>query len=373
MSLLPTDLRTLLLDRNLAMQIDVVTDRALWDGMLLALPEPHVLQCFAWGEAKRATGWTPVRLRLHDGGQTIALAQVLRHRLPLPGLCVLYVPKGPLLAAGCAHYRDKVLEALKRFARRQRAIFLKTDADIPITDAAALRALLRAGFRPSPEQIQIRNSVVIDLRPEPEELLARMHAEWRRKVRLAARRGVIVRPGGLRDLPHFYDMYLQTGRRDGFVVRPYSYYASIWQPFLQEGLAHLLLAEVEGETIAGVMLFRFGHRAWYLYGADTRKRHKLMPNYLLQWEAMLWARAQGCTEYDLWGAPDRLTPDDPLWGVWEFKRGFGGRFVARLGAWDYAVIPSLYQLWQVVIPRYLALLRRLAGEPTLRPRPAAGG
>lgn len=354
------------------MQVDFITDRAEWDTTLLTLPEPHVLQCFAWGEAKRATGWEPFRLRLCDSGHTVALAQVLRRRLPLPGLCVLYVPKGPLLAAGCSGRRGEVLEALKCFARRQRAVFLKTDADIPITDAAAMRALIRAGFRPSPEQIQIRNSVVIDLRPEPDELLARMHAEWRRKVRLAARRGVVVRPGGLDDLPHFYDMYLQTGRRDGFVVRPYAYYASIWQPFLQEGLAHLLLAEVEGETIAGVMLFRFGRRAWYLYGADTRKRHKLMPNYLLQWEAMCWARAQGCTEYDLWGAPDRLTPEDPLWGVWEFKRGFGGRFVARLGAWDYAVLPPLYYLWLFAIPRYLAFLRRRAGEPTGRRLPPPG-
>src|SRR5919197_27469 len=138
------------------MQIEIVADRCQWDSAVLALPAPHVLQSFAWGEAKRAAGWTPHRLRLTQGGDTVALAQVLRRPLPLPGLCVLYVPKGPLLAGGGERHHRAVLDALKRFARLRRALFLKVDADFPLTDAPALRALLRAGFRPSPQQIQIR-------------------------------------------------------------------------------------------------------------------------------------------------------------------------------------------------------------------------
>ncbi|MBE0696469.1 MAG: peptidoglycan bridge formation glycyltransferase FemA/FemB family protein, partial [Anaerolineaceae bacterium] len=68
-----------------------------------------------------------------------------------------------------------------------------------------------------------------------------------------------------------------------------------------------------------------------------------MPAYLLQWQAMRWAKAHGCSEYDLWGVPDEDEETleagfekraDGLWGVYRFKRGFGGTLVRTAGAWD---------------------------------------
>ena len=83
-----------------------------------------------------------------------------------------------------------------------------------------------------------------------------------------------------------------------------------------------------------------------------------MPNYLLQWEALRWSLAQGCTVYDWWGAPvDLDDPADGLHGVWQFKQGFGAEFQPHIGAWDYVVSPAGYRLYMEAMPRVLAWMR----------------
>ncbi len=219
-------------------------------------------------------------------------------------------------------------------------------------------ALTSRGWRPSAEQIQFRNTVVSDLSQPEDALLAAMRPKWRYNIRLAERRGVTVRAGTGADLPAFYIMYLETGGRDGFLVRPYAYYQAIWEPFLARGLAHLLLAEVEGTPVAGLILFRFGPTAWYFYGASTARSRGSMPNHALQWAAMRWARAAGCARYDWWGAPDALAESDPMWGVYRFKEGFGGDFVPGIGAYDYPARRLLYWCYSVAMPRLLDAARR---------------
>ena len=91
-----------------------------------------------------------------------------------------------------------------------------------------------------------------------------------------------------------------------------------------------------------------------------------MPNHLLQWHAIRWALAHGCSRYDFWGAPDEFVESDPLWGVWRFKEGFGGQVVRQIGAWDYAPSRSVYGLVTTVLPRLLSLLRRRGRQATRR-------
>ena len=108
-----------------------------------------------------------------------------------------------------------------------------------------------------------------------------------------------------------------------------------------------------------VLLFRYGGRAWYMYGASRSLHRNRMPNHLLQWEVIRWARAQGCTVYDLWGAPDVLDESDSMWGVYRFKQGFGAEFVRHIGAYDYAPRRLVYRLYTQAMPRLLALMRWL--------------
>ncbi|HEX9019228.1 MAG TPA: peptidoglycan bridge formation glycyltransferase FemA/FemB family protein, partial [Anaerolineaceae bacterium] len=210
----------------------------------------------------------------------------------------------------------------------------------------------------SQDQVQFRNTVWLDLSGEESDWLARMKQKARYNLRLAQRKGVQVRYGGLDDLAMLYHMYAETSLRDGFVIRGEAYYQAVWRAFMQRGMAVPLVAEVEGEPIAGIFLFYFGGRAWYLYGMSREKHRDKMPNYLLQWEAMRYARASGCTQYDLWGAPDVFDESDSMWGVFRFKEGLGGQVLRTAGAWDYPARPIAYLLYTRVLPRLLDIMRR---------------
>ena len=351
------------------MQVVSVEECHTWDRALLALPNPHVLQSWAWGEIKSRHGWQATRLLFQENGRPVAVASVLQRRLPRLPVSILYVPKGPVLDWTNAALAGHILAELEQLARRRRALFVKVDPDVYHPDgvpafsprpacAPATAALLGTrGWRFSGDQIQFRNTLLLDLTRTEDELLASMKQKTRYNVRLAGRRGVAIRHCTSSDLDTFYHLYAQTARRDGFVIRPFDYYRDVWGTFLELGWAHLLLAEVEGEVVAGLILFTLGATAWYMYGASSDRHRKVMPNYLLQWEAIRCAKDAGCTLYDLWGAPDNLDESDPMWGVVRFKLGFGGQLARGLGAWDFPANRIGYRLYAEIIPRYLDWLR----------------
>ncbi len=352
-------------------------DQAQWDEILAGLVGPHILQTQEWGQVKQQTGWEALPQVWRDPeGKPEAAALVLQREIRLrgisAGLRVLYVPRGPVLQWSDPGLRSRVLDDLQALAKRQKAIFLKVDPAVILgtgipgsPDAieddvgqAVQAELTRRGWRYSNEQIQFRNTVWVDLRAPEEDLLARMKQKTRYNIRLAERKGVTVRRGTEADLPELYRMYAETSVRDGFVIRSQAYYETVWRAFMQPGMAQPLVAEVEGEPVAALIAFTFARTAWYLYGMSRSAHREKMPNHLLQWEAMRYARSAGCDTYDMWGAPDEFGELDSMWGVYRFKEGFGGTLVRTLGAWDYPVRPALYYLYTRALPRLLDIMRR---------------
>ncbi len=354
-----------------------ITDRDQWHDRLRSLPGAHILQTWDWGEFKRhETGWVPERLAFQDAsGATVAAASVLTRRAG--PLRVMYVPKGPALAPADPSLVAAVLAHLEGLARQQHAVWLKIDPDIiagtgipggtdpdrpPHEDPTGTQviALLRERrWRFSASQVQFRNTVTLDLTQDEDAILAGMSQGTRRKIRVAAKKGVRVRLAeGPDDFATLYRLYRTTGARQGFLIRPPDYYRAAWSRFLEAGLAVAFLAEWEGQALAGLVLFHFGPKAWYFYGMSSNEERNRMPTYLVQWEAIRWAKAHGYATYDFWGAPDTFNEDDPLWGVYRFKDGFGGTVVRHIGAWDFAPHPALYQVYEQMMPRVLRTMRR---------------
>ena len=327
-------------------------DESAWDALVAAAPQAHALQSWAWGELKARFGWHVRRLAVGP-----AAAQVLFRSLP-GGLGTLaYVPKGPLVDLDDGASFQALLAAIGSLARRQRAICLKIEPDVEDDPAVAdrLRAL---GFRPSPHTVQPRRTLLVDLDAEPDELLARMKQKTRYNVRLAGRRGITVRPGDDTDLAAFYRLMEATAERDRFGIHSRAYYDATYRLFVPSGRGCLLLAEYEGQLLAGLVALAFGDTAIYMAGASSDEERQRMPTYLLQWSSMLWARDQGCRTYDLWGVPDEdeavlesgfTQRSDGLWGVYRFKRGFGGRLLRTVGAWDRVYAPLRYRLYTLAV------------------------
>ncbi len=374
-------------------------DPSHWNELIAGLPGPHLLQTWEWAQVKAKYGWEAMPFVWIDGPNVVAAAMILKRRIPIRGmaarLSVLYAPKGPLLDWSNEALRGRVLDDLQAFAKRQGGIFLKIDPDVRLGTGipggqeesldsggqATMSDLKRRGWRFSSEQIQFRNTVLLDLSVSEEEMLARMKQKTRYNVRLAGKKGVTVRVGNLDDLPMLYKMYAETSVRDGFVIRDQAYYQAIWQTFMQTPIqnpeskienrkwspphAEPLIAEVDGQPVAALVLFWFAGRAYYLYGMSRDAHREKMPAYLLQWEAMRRAKAAGCNVYDLWGAPDVFDESDGMWGVFRFKEGLGGEVVRTLGAWDYAPNPLVYKLYSEIIPRVLDVMR-LRGKARAR-------
>ncbi len=354
----------------MSMSLSPCTSATEWNALVTSLPQAHILQSWEWGDFKCRYGWSAQRLVWQAGDPRAALAAAQVLTRSEQGLRVMYVPKGPLLNWDDAATRVQVLSDLQRLARRARAIFIKIDPDVPLPanveglspNMPSLEIFSSSApgggqWRFSRDQIQFRNTVQIDLRRGEAEILAAMKQKTRYNLRLAEKRGVRVRLGNLDDLELLYAMYAQTSLRDGFVIRPARYYQDAWGSFMRAGLAQPFIAEAEGQALGALILFRFGRSAWYMYGMSREILRERMPNHLLQWEAMRWAKAQGCEIYDFWGAPNEFVETDPMWGVWRFKEGFGGQAVKHIGAWDYAPSPWLYQLYSAVLPKILAAMR----------------
>ena len=365
----------------------------IWNSLISKLPNPHFLQTYEWGQVKAKYGWSPLYAVWTDDGKftvlketenwslnadrCVAAVLILKRQILRNGfaarLSILYSPKGPLLDWANESLRTRVLNDLQSFAKRQGTIFLKMDPDVVLgtgipgsaedvvdkNGQAVMKELKRRGWEYASDQIQFKNTVLINLSLTEEEMLARMKQKTRYNIRLAEKKGVVLRVGTLGDFVNLYKMYAETSVRDGFVIRDEEYYRTVWSLFVNSSgpTCEPLIAEVDGEPVAAIFVFYFAGRAYYVYGMSRAVHREKMPTYLLQWEAMKRAKAKGCTVYDLWGAPEVFDESDSMWGVYRFKEGLGGKVVRTLGAWDFAPNPLWYALYSNVIPRVLDVMR----------------
>lgn len=347
-----------------------------WDALIQQLPGAHILQSWEWARSKQQNGWSPSLFGWKGAsGQPLAAVMILRREFKLvPGLplCVLYCPKGPTLDWSNPALVSQVLDFLQEYTQQQKAIQLKMDPDIvlgvgvPGTESCVespegtrmVSELQRRGWQFSTDQIQFRNTVLIDIQRDEDTLLAAMKQKTRYNIRLAQRKGVSVREGTLDDLPLLYRMYAKTAVRDGFVIRHEAYYTTLWREFFEAHMASFLFAEFQNAPIAAIVLFHFAGVARYMFGMSLDAQRELMPNHLLQWEGMRLAKRLGCHTYDMWGAPDVFDESDSMWGVFRFKEGFNGTTTRHIGAWDFTTRPMLYRFYTNTLPRVLDVMRR---------------
>lgn len=315
-----------------------------WDRFTEDHPEAHILQTSPWGELKSAFGWKPRYVQQDGLG-----ALILFRRLPL-GMSIGYIPRGPVGSDAWADFWT----AVDDLCLEERAVFLRVEPDVwaPVPEDFSRRQL--PGFVKSDQTIQPPRTILINLEGDEDEILMAMKSKTRYNIRLAARKDVVVQESD--DIETFHRMMRTTGARDEFGIHSLEYYQRAYDCFAPRGACVLLIAEYEDQPLAGLMAFAHGDTAWYFYGASTNQERNRMPTYLLQWESLRWAKAKGCRVYDLWGVPDYpenqledtfLDRSDGLWGVYRFKRGFGGELHRTIGAWDRIYQPLIYKIYKI--------------------------
>ena len=318
-----------------------VVNQKSWDDFIKSNPDVHVLQTTQWGRFKAEFGWKPKYLICGNSG-----AQLLFRRLPL-GLSIGYIPKGPV----GTNWYDLLVES-EILSRDLKAIVLYIEPDY-WEEEFDVSDLLNAGFSRSDNPIQPQRTLTISLRGSEDDWLSKMKQKTRYNIRLAIKKEVKVESSN--DINSFISLMSLTGQRDKFAIHSRDYYQRAFEIFSGSGKCVLLIARYQGRPIASLMAFSHGNRAWYFYGASDDNERNRMPTFLLQWEAMRWAASQGCLEYDLWGVPDEnenileenfLKRSDGLWGVYRFKRGFGGELKRSAGVYKKVLNNHLFPVYQ---------------------------
>jgi peptidoglycan pentaglycine glycine transferase (the first glycine) len=324
--------------------------RTLWDTFVTQHPRGHLLQCWDWGELKALSGWSPLRLALWQGDTIVAAAQVLRRgapHVPLAFAHLAYIPKGPVLDWADQELSGFFLTSLNAYLHRHGTLALRLDLSyIAGTPEAQLVTAQLKCFHATPVQaIQPLRSIVLDLAPDEQTLFAQMKEKWRYNVRLSMRKGVTVRAAtSADDVRAWYNIYQTTSERDQFGIHTLDYYLRVWELFGTTGKIRLFLAEHSGRLLAGIFVSLCAGEAIYLYGASSNEQRQLMPNYLLQWEAIRWAKQEGASRYDFWGIPDTDNDDEAMAGVYRFKRGWGGHVAQYLGGYEIVYHPLLMRI-----------------------------
>ncbi|ADL07071.1 lipid II:glycine glycyltransferase FemX [Thermosediminibacter oceani] len=326
-------------------------------------PKGHVLQTLEWAKVKE-DNWRPIYVTVEEKGAVKASMLLLLRQLPMIRKNIIYSPRGPVCDMHDFDTLKFLMDNVRKLARKNNAIMLKIDPDISIKDQIVANNLKKLGFKQNMEAlnfegIQPRFVFRLDITPSLEELLMSFHPKTRYNIRLAQRRGVKIRIGKREDLKEFHRIMEITGLRDGFVVRSLDYFEKMYDSLEPRGYLELALAEYEGKTIAGIICLFCGTKCWYLYGASSNEHRNVMPNYLLQWEMIKRAKERGCTLYDFRGVSGDLNPDNPLYGLYRFKKGFNGEFTEFIGEFDMVLSPFWYTVWQKGIPIFRNIRRKI--------------
>ncbi len=343
--------------------------RKEWDGWLEKSPGGgHVLQAHEWGEFKREQGWHPIRLLLERGGEVAGAGQFqIRKTTPIPG-SVMFCARGPWLPWDDEEAVRDFFRGAAEIARREGAHTVKIDPEVPEERADVKATLERVGFRDARYDLNYGSTVFVDLSPSEEDLLAGMGGKTTRyNVRLSGRKGVEIRE------PEDFEWAFETlygwmqaldeRKEEYHITRPRWYFHDLMKRMSEAGNGRFFFAFHEGEPLAGAYFLNLGHKLWYMYSGAAPHGQKLKPNYALQWEVMRRVKQQGITYYDMVSAPkkeDREDKDNPGYGVYKFKMGFGGEVVDFLGCMDLPVKPRLAAAWHRLEPVYHRLYGKVS-------------
>ena len=329
------------------MKISTTYDKKALDSFLKNHPNSHFMQSFEWAKVK--SNWQNEFIVCYDDkSKIIGAMMVLIRKMPILGYSMMYAPRGPV----CDIYDEKIMmgmiDEVKKLARKYKAYVLKMDTDALAADEKFKNVALKCGFK-LPKQnknfegIQPRFVFRINnIKGKTEdEMLSSFESKTRYNIRLASKKGVTSKIATKNDLKDFHKIMMETGVRDGFVIRSLEYFEKMYDEMAPNHL-RLYMAYLDEKPIAGTIAILYGDKCWYLYGASSNAHRNVMPNYLLQWEMIKWSIHENCNVYDFRGVSGNLDENSPLYGLYRFKKGFNGDFTEFIGELELIFNPLIH-------------------------------
>ena len=308
-------------------------------------------QSLEWAEVKK-DNWKPEVILAEDENKNIigSLCVWIR-KMPIFGN-IMYASRGPVCDIHDEAVMKQLTQGADELAKKYKAIVLRIEPDILKEDEEFRKIVTKLGYKIKDDakdfkdEIQPRFVFRLDIKNKTEdEIFAAFHSKTRYNVRLAKRKGVEIKEGTKEDLKDFHNIMIETGKRDGFIIRPLSYFEKMYDNLAPEHMK-VLMAYYEGKPISGVIPIFYGNKTWYLYGASSNKHRNLMPNYLLQWEMIKMALERKDDVYDFRGVSGVVDKDHPQYGLYRFKKGFGATFTEFIGEIYIPYKPLKYKMYK---------------------------
>lgn len=331
-------------------------------------PKGHFTQSALWAGVKTAWRFEAI-VSEDEAGQIKGSLGVLIRKLPLVPFSVMYAPRGPVCDLHDAAVIADLMKGVRELAARFGAYVFRIDTDTKSDDEEFISIMQGLGFSIKQnsktfDAIQPRYVFRLDINDKSkDEILAGFHSKTRYNIRLAEKKGVSVRIGSKEDLKDFHAIMLETGVRDDFVTRPLSYFERMYDAL--GGHIRLYMADYEGKPVAGTLCINYGDKVWYLYGASSNQSRNVMPNYLLQWAMIEWAVEEKKRIYDFRGVSGIVEEGHPLYGLYRFKKGFGGEFTEFVGEMSLVLnrpVNALVNLAERLYRKYIKLVYRLKNK-----------
>ena len=307
-------------------------------------------QSLEWGEVK--TSWKKeVILSENKDGKIRGSLCVWIRKIPIFGN-IMYSARGPV----CDLYDEEIIKDLKDgadlLAKKYNAFVLRVEPDILKSDEEFRKIITKNGFKIKDDskdfkdEIQPRFVFRLNLKGKTEEeVFAELHQKTRYNVRLATKKGVVIKEGTREDLKDFHKIMIETGERDNFIIRSLEYFEKMYDEMAPNHMK-LFMAYHEDKPISGIIPIMYGNKVWYLYGASSNSHRNLMPNYLLQWTMIQEAIKRGADMYDFRGVSGVVDESHPQYGLYRFKKGFNADFTEFIGEIYIPYKPLIYKMYK---------------------------
>ena len=324
---------------------------------------------------RETNGWVPYFFGVRSGGELKA-AIMLTARPAFLGKSVFYAPGGPLVDYEDTATLAFLVAKLKKYIKSHNGYVLhiepyyelvERDRDGKIVEGGydhrrAEQNLTILGFKKLPHSDAPSYEFVLDINGRsPDELLASFKRNTRNHIRKAERAGVTVRELERGELSRFKAITESTSARRHFTDKPLSYYEKMYDLFHPRGEVQFIIAEVNKEPdhtikpdpttkpdpsatstidLSAAMFMTYGDEVIYLFsGSDERYMREYNAQYLIQWHMIKYAAEHGFKHYNFYGIGGLPDPASPDYGIYDFKKGFGGRVVELLGAYELPTSP----------------------------------
>ena len=329
--------------------LDIKDPKAVseYENFVESHPKGHFAQSIRWARLKSEWKFEAVIARDKSGSIRGTMAVLIRP-VPVFPTTILYSPRGPVCDVDDKDTLKALMEGVNALAKKYKAYVFKMDSDVKSDDTRFKNICKELGFMlpkdsKNFEAIQPRYVFRLYLGGRDEQaLLQSFSSKTRYNIRLAVKKGVSVKLCDKSALGDFHRIMLETGLRDNFIIRTKEYFERLMDSLGPH--ARLYMAYLDGAAIAGTLAIGYGDKVWYLYGASSNAHRNVMPNYLLQFEMIKWAVERGARIYDFRGVSGDISEDNPLYGLYRFKKGFNGEFTEFVGELNFVYRPFMMKL-----------------------------